>query len=61
VTRDASGGLSGAGLFQVCERLAAGEFSELHFGASWRILGAVLGPLDFEGRPKIALFRKQST
>jgi hypothetical protein len=60
-TRDASGGLSGAGLFQVCERLAAEEFSELHFGASRRLWGAVSDPVGFGRGPKITLFQHKST
>ena len=45
---------------QVGSRIYAGEFLGGHFGATWAILGAILGPAGRQGAPKIELFGTKS-
>ena len=47
VTRGASGGVSGARLFQERVFGASSDLDFLCFGATWSILGAILGPIGF--------------
>ena len=55
VTRGASGGVLGARLFQERKNELGLMLFFATFCATWVILGAILGPLDFEGGAKISL------